>query len=61
MYTYENNVMSAQLLEMSLIGVGTVLRLERDVRSTAKRLRQATNESCAGRVGNGQMTKARNK
>ena len=36
--------MSAQLLEVSLIGVGTVLRLERDAWSMAKRSRQATNE-----------------
>ena len=36
--------MSAQMLEVSLLGVGTVLRLERDAWSMVKRLRQATNE-----------------
>ena len=35
--------MSAQMLELSLIGVGTVLRLERDAWSMLKGLRQATN------------------
>ena len=40
----ENTVLSAQMLEVSLSGVGTVLRLERDARSMVKRLRQATNE-----------------
>ena len=32
------------MLEESLLGVGTVLRLERDALSMAKRLRQATDE-----------------
>ena len=36
--------MSAQMLEVSLGGVGTVLRLERDAWSMVKWLRQATNE-----------------
>ena len=36
--------MSAQKLEVSLIGVGTVLRLERDSWSMVKRPRQPTNE-----------------
>ena len=36
--------MSAQMLEVSLLGVGTVLRLEKDAWSMAKLLRQATNE-----------------
>ena len=36
--------MSTELLEVSLVGVGTVLRLERDAWSMVKRLRQATNE-----------------
>ena len=40
----EKNAMSAQLLEVSLLGVGTVLRLERGARSMVKWLRQATNE-----------------
>ena len=40
----EKNVMSAQMLEVSLLGVGTVLRLERDAWSMVKWLRQATNE-----------------
>ena len=34
--TYGQNVMSAQMLEMSLLGVGTVLRLERDTWSMVK-------------------------
>ena len=38
------NVMSAKMLEISLLGVGTVLRLERDAWSMVNRLRQATNE-----------------
>ena len=37
--------MSAQRLEVSLLGVGTVLRLERDAWSVAKRPRQPTNEN----------------
>ena len=41
---YGRNVMSTSLLEVSLLGVGTVLRLERDAWSMVKRLRQATNE-----------------
>ena len=36
--------MSAQMLEVSPLGVGTVLRLERDAWSMVKRLGQATNE-----------------
>ena len=36
--------MSAQMLEVSLLRVGTVLRLERDAWSMAKCLRQAANE-----------------
>ena len=38
------NVLSIQMLEVSLLGVGAVLRLERDTRSTVKWQRQATNE-----------------
>ena len=41
---YERNVMSTSLLEVSLLGVGTVLRLERDAWSMVQRLRQATDE-----------------
>ena len=37
--------MSAQMLEVSLVGVGTVLRLGRDTWSMVKWLRQAPNES----------------
>ena len=37
-------MMSAQLLEVPLVGVGTVPRLEGDEWSTVKKLRQATNE-----------------
>ena len=33
---YGNNVMSAQMLEVSLLGMGTVLRLKRDAWSTVK-------------------------
>ena len=33
---YGNKVMSAQLLEMSLLGIGTVLRPEMDVWSMVK-------------------------
>ena len=36
--------MSAQTLEVSLLGVGAVLRFERDAGSMAKCLRQATNK-----------------
>ena len=36
--------MSAQILEVFLLGAGTVLRLERDAWSMVPRLRQATNE-----------------
>ena len=36
--------MSAQLLEVSLLGGRTVLLLERDASSTVKLLRQATNK-----------------
>ena len=44
---YGRSVMSAQMLEVSLLlGVGTVLRLERDAWSMVKRLRQEKNE-CA--------------
>ena len=45
-----NNAMSAQLSEVSLlkvgliVGVGTVLRLERDAWSMVKGLRRAANE-----------------
>ena len=35
-YNYGKNVMSAEMLEMSLIGVGTMLRLERDAWSMVK-------------------------
>ena len=41
---YGRSVMSAQMLEVSLLGVGPALRLERDAWSMVKRLRQATNE-----------------
>ena len=41
---YGKGVMSAQMLEVSLLGVGTVLRFERDAWSTAECIRQATNE-----------------
>ena len=41
---YGRRVMGAQMLEVSLIGVGTVLLLERDARSMVNCLRQATNE-----------------
>ena len=34
--TYGKNVMSAHMLEVSLLGVGTVLRLERDAWSMVK-------------------------
>ena len=34
--TYGKNVMSAQMLEVSLLGVGTMLRLERDAWSMVK-------------------------
>ena len=34
--TYERNVLSAQKLEVSLLGAGTVLHLERDAWSMAK-------------------------
>ena len=37
------NALSTQMLEVSLLGVGTVLRLERDAWSMVKLLRQATN------------------
>ena len=40
---YGNNIMSAQLLKVSLLGVGTVLRFERDAWSLVKRPRQAAN------------------
>ena len=36
--------MSAQMLEVSLLEVGTVLRLERNAWSMVKWLRQASNE-----------------
>ena len=38
---YGNNVLSAQMLEVSLFGTGTVLRLVRDARSMVMGLRQA--------------------
>ena len=41
---YGRNVISTSVLEVSLLRVGTVLRLERDAWSMVKRLRQATNE-----------------
>ena len=41
---YGRGVLSTSMLEVSLLGVGTVLRLERDAWSMVKRLRQATNE-----------------
>ena len=37
--------MSTQMLEMSRLGAGTALRLERDAWSMVKRLRQATNNT----------------
>lgn len=40
----ENNVLGAQILEVSRLGVWMVLRIERDVWSMAKWLRQAPNE-----------------
>ena len=43
-YIYGKRVMSAQTLEVSLSGVGTVLRQKRDGWSMVKRLKQATNE-----------------
>ena len=52
--------MSAQMLEVSLLGVVTVLRLERDAFSMVKCLKQATNEyapppSCVLRAVLGRM------
>ncbi|CAM9866247.1 unnamed protein product, partial [Sphacelaria rigidula] len=44
---YGRNVMSVELLEVSLLGVGTVLRLERDAWSTVKRLRQTFFPPCS--------------
>ena len=41
---YGNSVASGQVLEASLLGVGTVLRLGRDAWLMVKYLRQATNE-----------------
>ena len=38
------NVMSAQMMDVSTLGVGTVIRLERDAWSMVEALRQATNE-----------------
>ena len=38
------HVMSAQILDLSQVGAGTVLRLERDAWSMVKRQRQAPNE-----------------
>ena len=38
------SAMSAKVLEVSLLGVGTVLRLERDARSTVKWRRHASTE-----------------
>ena len=43
--THRQNVMSARTLEVSLLGVGTVLDLERGAWSTIKRSRQAVNEN----------------
>ena len=42
--------MSAQMLEVSLLGIGTVLRLERDAWSMVKWLRRVTNEYAPPRV-----------
>ena len=42
--TYGRNVLSTELFEASLLGVGTVIRLKRDAWSMVKGLRQATNE-----------------
>ena len=41
---YRRNVLSAHMLEMPLLGVGAVLRLERDAWSMAKQLRLVTSE-----------------
>ena len=41
---FRRSVMSDQTLEVSLLGVGTVLRLDRNAWSMVKRLRQATHE-----------------
>ena len=41
---YGKNVKSAHMFEVSLFGVGTVLRLERDALSMVKRLSQATSQ-----------------
>ena len=41
---YGNNVINAQLSEMFLLGVETVLRLERDAWSMVKWLWRATNQ-----------------
>ena len=43
MYCMEKNVLSAQKLEMSLVGVGAVLRLERNAWSMVK-MTKASNE-----------------
>ena len=40
----KKSVLSAEMLDVSLVVVGMVLRLERDAWSMVKRLRQATNE-----------------
>ena len=41
---YGRSAVSTLALEVSLLGVGTVLRLERDAWSMVKRLGQVTNE-----------------
>ena len=41
---YRNNVVGGQLFETSLLGVGTVLRLEKDAWSMVKRQRQTPHE-----------------
>ena len=41
---YRRSAPSVRMLEVSLLGVGTVLRLERDAWSMVKSLRRATNE-----------------
>ena len=41
---YGKSVMSAQMLELSLLGVGAVLRLERDALSMNGRMSKASNK-----------------
>ena len=45
MHDHEYTPPRSCLLEVSLLGIGAVLRLESDAWSTAQRLRQATNEN----------------